>query len=119
MQLLEGVAHRVIRWRPPFLALVERVVTKFSSSSTPSFADSDYAGRTSAAAHMRRRAAEEPLFCALCHLTLSSATGQLRLLLYIPDRSKQQGRRFPLASMSQAVAIRFTRVSGRLGETIQ
>ena len=38
---------------------------------------------------------------------LSSATGRLRLLAYIPDRSKQQGRRFPLASISQALSIRF------------
>lgn len=49
----------------------------------------------------------------------SSATGQLRLLLYIPDRSKQHGRRLPLASMSQAVAMRLTRVSGRFGDVTQ
>lgn len=55
----------------------------------------------------------------LVSLHVSSGTGQLRLLLYIPDRSKQHGRRLPLASMSHAVAIRFTRVSGRLGEVIQ
>ena len=33
-------------------------------------------------------------------------------------RSKQQGRRFPLASMSQALPIRSTRVSARLPEVI-
>ena len=49
----------------------------------------------------------------------ANATGQLKLLSYIPERSKQQGRFLPLASMSQAVLIRFTRVSGRLGEVIQ
>src|ERR1700722_13923303 len=46
------------------------------------------------------------LFQPLLSLDVSSATGQLRLLAYIPDRSKQQGRRFPLASMSQALSIR-------------
>ena len=51
-------------------------------------------------------------------LDLSSATGQLKLLAYIPDRSKQQGRRFPLASISQALAIRFKRVSSRLADSI-
>jgi hypothetical protein len=56
---------------------------------------------------------------AWCHFDVSSATGQLRLLAYIPDRSKQHGRRFPLASMSQAVLIRRARVSACLAETIQ
>ncbi len=51
-------------------------------------------------------------------LDASSATGQLRLLEYIPDRSKQQGRRFPLASISQAFPIRFMRVSSRLADSI-
>src|SRR5262249_54222091 len=37
---------------------------------------------------------------------------------YIPDRSKQQGRRFPLASISQALSIRFKRVSPRLADSI-
>ncbi len=41
----------------------------------------------------------------------SSAAGQLMLLLYIPDRSKQQARRFPAASFEQATSIRFARVS--------
>src|ERR1019366_5630727 len=51
-------------------------------------------------------------------LDVSSATGQLRLLEYIPDRSKQQGRRFPLASISLALSIRFKRVSSRLADWI-
>src|SRR5947209_15274089 len=51
-------------------------------------------------------------------LDVSSATGQLRLLAYIPDRSKQQGRRFPLASISQALSMRFKRVSSRLADSI-
>lgn len=58
----------------------------------------------------------------LVSLALSSATGQLRRLSYMPDRSKQHGRHWPLASPGapeEAVAIRFTRVSGRLGEVIQ
>ncbi len=63
--------------------------------------------------------AAEPLLSAWCHFDVSSATGLLRLLLYIPDRSKQHGRRFPLASMSQAVLIRRARVSACLAETIQ
>lgn len=41
------------------------------------------------------------------------------LLLYIPDRSRQQGRFFPFASMSQALATRRARVSGRFAELIQ
>ena len=49
----------------------------------------------------------------------SSATGQLRLLLYIPERSKQQGRRSPAESFEMATPIRFTRVSARLPEVIQ
>jgi hypothetical protein len=49
----------------------------------------------------------------------AEATGQLRLLSYIPERSKQHGRRFPFASMSQAVLIRRARVSACLAETIQ
>jgi hypothetical protein len=49
----------------------------------------------------------------------SAATGQLRLLLYIPDRSKQQGRRSPADSFEMATPIRFTRVSARLPEVIQ
>src|SRR5271167_5192823 len=53
-----------------------------------------------------------------CFPDVSSATGQLRLLAYIPDRSKQQGRRFPLASISQALSIRFKRVSSRLADSI-
>lgn len=55
-----------------------------------------------------------------------SATGQLMLRpspppppQYIPERSKQQGLRLPLASMSQAAAMRLTRVSAFLAETIQ
>src|SRR5262245_39490851 len=48
-----------------------------------------------------------------------SGTGQLRLLSNIPDRSKQHGRRLPLASMSQAFAIRPARVAACLAETIQ
>lgn len=40
-------------------------------------------------------------------------------LLYWPDRSKQQARRLPLASLSQATSIRFTRVSAFLPEVIQ
>src|SRR5437867_10411970 len=45
--------------------------------------------------------------------------GQLRLLAYIPDRSKQQTRRFPAASIAQAFLIRRARVSGCLADTIQ
>jgi hypothetical protein len=37
----------------------------------------------------------------------------------MPERSKQHGLRFPLASMSQAVAMRLMRVSARLPEVIQ
>jgi len=55
----------------------------------------------------------------LVSLDLSSARGRLRLLLYIPDRSKQQGRRFPAASIEQAFLIRRARVSACLAETIQ
>src|SRR5690606_25981668 len=39
--------------------------------------------------------------------------------LYIPERSKQQARRMPDASLSQAVSMRFTRVSAFLPEVIQ
>ena len=53
------------------------------------------------------------------HTAVSSATGQLRLLVYIPDRSKQHGRRSPLASMSQPFLIRRASVSACLAETIQ
>jgi len=49
----------------------------------------------------------------------SWGVGQLMLLPYIPERSKQHGRRLPLASMSQAVLIRRARVSACLAETIQ
>jgi hypothetical protein len=52
-------------------------------------------------------------------LHVSSATGQLRLLLYIPDRSKQQARRLPAESFEMATSIRFTRVSTRFPEVIQ
>lgn len=48
-----------------------------------------------------------------------AASGACRLCEYIPDRSKQQGRRFPLASMSQALFRRFWRVSAFLAEVIQ
>src|SRR5437667_7219765 len=41
------------------------------------------------------------------------------LLSYIPDRSKQHGRRLPLASMSQALVIRRARVWACLAVTIQ
>ena len=41
------------------------------------------------------------------------------LLLYIPDRSKQHTRRFPAASVAQALSIRRARVSARLAEAIQ
>src|SRR3546814_15383544 len=40
-------------------------------------------------------------------------------LLYIPERSKQQARRMPEASLSQAVSMRLTRVSAFLPEMIQ
>ena len=40
-------------------------------------------------------------------------------LLYMPDRSKQQARRLPQASLSQAVAMRLGRVSAFLPEVIQ
>jgi hypothetical protein len=59
------------------------------------------------------------LLIAWCHFDVSSTTGQRRLLSYIPDLSKQHGRRFPLTSMSQAVLIRRARVSACLAETIQ
>jgi hypothetical protein len=52
-----------------------------------------------------------PIYSPVVSLDVSSATGQLRLLAYIPDRSKQQGRRFPLVSISQALSIRFKRVA--------
>src|SRR5947207_15003506 len=41
------------------------------------------------------------------------------LLLEKPDLSKQQGRRFPAASIEQAFLIRRVRVSGCLAEVIQ
>ena len=62
------------------------------------------------ASRQPRRPTAEPLLIAWCHFDVSSATGQRRLLSYIPDRSKQHGRRFPLASMSQAVLIRRARL---------
>ena len=40
-------------------------------------------------------------------------------LLYLPERSKQQARRLPQASLSMATPIRFTRVSAFLPEVIQ
>lgn len=40
-------------------------------------------------------------------------------LLYIPERSKQHARRLPDASMSQAVAMRLTRVTAFLPDVIQ
>src|SRR5690606_10425767 len=48
-----------------------------------------------------------------------AATGADIDLLYIPERSKQQARRWPEASLSQAVAMRLTRVSAFLPELIQ
>jgi hypothetical protein len=45
--------------------------------------------------------------------------GLLKLLLYIPERSKQQTRRFPAASIAQALSIRRARVSARLAVVIQ
>ena len=49
----------------------------------------------------------------------SAGSGALRELLYMPERSKQQARRLPEASMSQAVAMRLARVSAFLPEVIQ
>jgi len=66
----------------------------------------------------RRTQCSDLLLYRLVALDVSSATGQLRLLEYIPDRSKQQGRRFPLASISQALSIRFKRVFSRLADSI-
>src|SRR5262245_45532589 len=73
-----------------------------------------------------RRGGEDAATCRgrtplqrLAALDSSSATGQLRLLSYIPDRSKQQGRRLPPASIEQAFLIRRARVSACLAETIQ
>src|SRR5207249_4493263 len=45
--------------------------------------------------------------------------GELKLLLHNPDRSKQQTRRFPAASIAQALSTRRARVSDRLAEAIQ
>ena len=36
---------------------------------------------------------KKPLLSAWCHFDVSSATGQMRRLSYIPERSKQHGRR--------------------------
>jgi hypothetical protein len=55
---------------------------------------------------------------ALLCFDVSAATMQLRHLECIPDRSKQEGRRFPLASRSQPVSIRIKRVSSRLADSI-
>src|SRR3546814_7984195 len=50
----------------------------------------------------------------------SAASGAPMLpRLYIHERSKQQARRMPEASLSQAVAMRLTRVSAFLPEMIQ
>ena len=54
-----------------------------------------------------------------CPFRYSAATGADIDLLYMPERSKQQARRLPAASMSQAVSMRFTRVSAFLPEPIQ
>ncbi len=48
----------------------------------------------------------------------SIAAGQLGLREYMPDRSKQQGRRFPLAIISQPLAIRFNLVLSCMAESI-
>ena len=49
----------------------------------------------------------------------SAATGAAIDLLYMPERSKQQARRCPDASLSQATAMRLARVSAFLPEPIQ
>src|SRR5690606_26280575 len=50
----------------------------------------------------------------------SAASGAPMLpLLYRPERSKQHARRMPDANLSQAVSMRFTRVSAFLPEVIQ
>src|SRR5690606_29039799 len=49
----------------------------------------------------------------------SAAAGAAIDLLYMPERSKQQARRWPEASLSQAVAMRLIRVSAFLPEMIQ
>lgn len=48
-----------------------------------------------------------------------AAVGHPKVLLYIPERSKQHGLRLPLASMSHAAAIRVTRVRASLPDVIQ
>lgn len=49
----------------------------------------------------------------------AASGGPMLPLLYMPERSKQQARRLPEASLSQATAMRFTRVSAFLPEVIQ
>src|SRR5688500_19009629 len=58
-------------------------------------------------------------FLTLLTSYASSAIGQLRLLSYRPQRSKQQGRRLPADIFDIATSIRFTRVSAFFPETIQ
>src|SRR5690554_181285 len=67
----------------------------------------------------RATAARRPRLTGGQALRYPAATGAAIDLLYIPERSKQQARRWPEASLSQAVAIRLTRVSAFLPEVIQ
>ena len=49
----------------------------------------------------------------------AASGGPMLPLLYMPERSKQQARRWPDASLSQAVSMRFTRVSAFLPDVTQ
>src|SRR3546814_16368564 len=55
----------------------------------------------------------------VCSSDLAAYGAPMLPRLYIPERSKQQARRMPEASLSQAVSMRLTRVSAFLPEMIQ
>src|SRR5690606_15627895 len=87
--------------------------------AAPVLVDAAHPAALAGEALPRATAARRPRLTGGQALRYPAATGAAIDLLYIPERSKQQARRWPEASLSQAVAIRLTRVSAFLPEVIQ